>query len=57
MKKAQQEALDKTAGTVIAENARSKANAYSDIKRANLLKRGLAIIYEAGENTTRASRS
>jgi hypothetical protein len=58
MKKAQQEPLDKTAGTVIAEKARSKANAYSDVKRANLLKKGLSIIYGGGGDAkAHASRS
>jgi hypothetical protein len=35
----------KTVGTRIAEKARAKANGYSDVKRQQLLDRGLAMIY------------
>ena len=48
MKKIQEEPRDKTVGTIGAEKARAKANAYTDIKRENLLKRGLSIIYGGG---------
>ena len=47
MKKGQ-EPQDKTVGTVGAEKARAKANRYTDIKREELLRKGLSIIYGSG---------
>jgi len=47
MKKAQ-EPKDKTVGTIGAEKARSRANGYTDVKREELLKKGLSIIYGGG---------
>ncbi len=49
MKKSQ-EPQDKSVGTVGAEKARAKANGYTDIKREDLLKKGLSIIYGGGGN-------
>lgn len=48
MKKEHQEPQDNTIGTTSAEKARAKANTYTDIKREDLLKRGLSIIYRGG---------
>jgi hypothetical protein len=56
MKKAR-EPQDKSIGTVGVEKARSKANAFTDIKREELLKKGLSIIYGGGGHAkTHASR-
>lgn len=35
----------KTAGTVIADRVRSKANSFTDDKRQSLTERGMALIY------------
>jgi len=47
MKKGQ-EPQDKTVGTLSAEKARAKGNRYTDLKREDLLKKGLSIIYGSG---------
>ena len=44
MKKAQ-EPKDKSVGTIGAEKARARANAYTETKREDLLRKGLSIIY------------
>ncbi|MGA2177559.1 MAG: hypothetical protein ABSH38_21500 [Verrucomicrobiota bacterium] len=46
--KKEQEPQDKTVGTIGAEKARSKANAFTDRKRESLLKKGLSMIYGGG---------
>jgi hypothetical protein len=46
--KKEQEPQDKTVGTVRAEKARAKANQFTDVKREDLLKKGLSIIYGSG---------
>jgi hypothetical protein len=57
MKKAQ-EPKDKSIGTIGAEKARARANAYPDIKREELLRKGLSIIYGGdGRAKAHAGRS
>jgi hypothetical protein len=34
-----------TPGTIMAEKARARANGYTDLKRSDLLKKGMAAIY------------
>lgn len=56
MKKAQ-EPKDKSVGTIGAEKARARANGYTDVKREDLLRKGLSIIYGGdGRAKTHASR-
>ena len=43
--KKDQEPRDKSVGTVSAQKARARANNYTDLKREDLLKKGLSIIY------------
>jgi hypothetical protein len=47
MKKGQ-EPQDKSVGTLSAEKARAKGNRYTDVKREDLLRRGLSVIYGSG---------
>jgi len=49
MKKAQ-EPKHKSVGTLGAEKARARANAYTDQKREELLRKGLSIIYGGDAN-------
>ena len=55
MKKTQ-EPKAKSVGTIGAEKARARANAYTGIKREDLLRKGLSIIY-GGEGRAKAHAS
>ncbi|HTA31324.1 MAG TPA: hypothetical protein VK731_12610 [Candidatus Cybelea sp.] len=58
MKKEKVEPPDKTVGTLGVEKARAKANTLTNIERADLLKKGLRIIYGGGGHAkTHAGRS
>jgi hypothetical protein len=55
MKKRDRLVEKKSRGTVIAEKARARANAYSDEKRASLIEQGMAVIYGGSDHAKRAN--
>lgn len=45
MKKQNKSPGEKSRGTIVVAEARARANSYSDAKRADLMERGMALIY------------